>query len=112
MSIELITPTTTHKDVSTTERTTAAPAKLLAEFMTPEEVAAAFGIVPRSLWALHRAGKAPPRIKFGRRTYYSRVAVVQWLHEQQEKPRQFRARRSRRTRTTTPQSKGGNHGHI
>ena len=82
-------------DVSSTEPS---PSKhsphILSEFLTREELASQLGISARQLWWREKHGCAPPKIRLGRRIYFARSTVVNWIMQQQiEAPTMRRRRR-------------------
>ena len=73
---------------------------ILAEYITPEELAGELGVCKRTLdrWQASRSG--PPRVTVGRRPLYRREAVTQWLRKREEESdfRDGAERRARRRR--------------
>ena len=57
---------------------------ILAEYMTPEELAGELGICKRTLDRWHASRSGPPRVSVGRRPLYRRDAVAQWLRKREE----------------------------
>ena len=55
------------------------PTPLLADYMTPEQLAAELNKSPRTIdrWARLRIG--PPRTVIGKKPYYRREAVREWM---------------------------------
>jgi predicted DNA-binding transcriptional regulator AlpA len=66
-----------------------------SDFLTPEELCKELRIHPRTLFRFHSFGTAPPRIKVGRKTLYSRHSVIEWLLSQQQKITRSRRRPKR-----------------
>lgn len=62
--------------------------RLLAGYMTSEEVAAELGMVATTLALWRIRQKGPPYVKIGRRTLYSRLTVREWIASQVRKPGQ------------------------
>jgi hypothetical protein len=58
---------------------------ILADYMTPDQLARELGICKRTLdrWQARRSG--PPRVTVGRRPLYRREAVAQWLRKREER---------------------------
>jgi hypothetical protein len=63
-----------------------APA-LLGEYLTPETLAAELNITTRTLdrWRVLSIG--PPITKVGRKIYYARATVTEWLKAQEQRTR-------------------------
>jgi hypothetical protein len=57
---------------------------ILAEYMTPEELAGELGVCKRTLDRWHASRSGPPRVTVGRRPLYRRDAVAQWLRKREE----------------------------
>lgn len=78
-----------------TARLSASDSVLLADFLTPIDLARQLGISPRTLarWNAQRIG--PPRCKVGRLTLYRVEAVRSWMIEQErgQAPNDRRRRR-------------------
>jgi hypothetical protein len=58
-------------------------ATVLAEYMTPEQLAGELGLCKRTLDRWHASRTGPPRVTVGRRPLYRREAVVQWLRKRE-----------------------------
>jgi len=58
--------------------------RLLADYCSPEELAAELGVALRTLSRWHRLRKAPPRVRLGRKAYYHRSAVRAWVAQRSE----------------------------
>lgn len=54
-------------------------ANILDDYLTVTECAAELRIDKRTLERWHRLREAPPRVKIGKRVYYRREAVAEWL---------------------------------
>ncbi len=52
---------------------------LLDDYMRPDELVAQFGICSRTLVRWHALGIAPPKTTIGRKVYYKRSSVTEWL---------------------------------
>jgi hypothetical protein len=63
---------------------------LLAGYMTPEELAAELdmAVITLATWRMWQEG--PPYIKVGRKVFYSRTTVKEWIASQVHKPLQAR----------------------
>ena len=57
---------------------------ILAEYITPEELAGELGVCKRTLDRWHASRSGPPRVSVGRRPLYRRDAVAQWLRKREE----------------------------
>lgn len=59
--------------------------ELLADYDTPEELAASLGVCTKTLdrWRLDKKG--PPITRIGRRPYYHRDSVKAWLRSQEQR---------------------------
>src|SRR5436190_22777922 len=68
---------------------------LLADFLTPDEVAAELKICARTLDRWRRLGDGPPITRLGRRIIYRRSSLQEWLrsreHGDKSRPRERRA---------------------
>ena len=53
--------------------------KLLADYLTPDQLAAELGIRPSTLKRWDRLGQAPPKTMIGRFPFYLRSSMVEWL---------------------------------
>jgi hypothetical protein len=76
-----------HSDTHTSAGAVAAfdrAGTILAEYMTPEELAGELGICKRTLDRWHASRSGPPRVSVGRRPLYRRDAVAQWLRKREE----------------------------
>jgi CO/xanthine dehydrogenase Mo-binding subunit len=69
---------------------------ILAEYMTPEELAGELGVCKRTLDRWHASRSGPPRVTVGRRPLYRRDAVAQWLRKREEDLSNGAGRRARR----------------
>ena len=47
--------------------------------MTAKRAAAFLGIEPETLRGWHRSGVGPPRARLGKRYWYARLALIEWL---------------------------------
>lgn len=56
---------------------------LLSDFLTREELANELQQNPRTLDRWNAAGTGPPRTKIGRKVFYRRSTVRQWLAKQE-----------------------------
>jgi predicted DNA-binding transcriptional regulator AlpA len=70
---------------------------VLAEYLTPEELAGELGLCKRTLDRWHAARTGPPRVTLGRKPLYRREAVAQWLRKREE-DFDDRGRRARKRR--------------
>lgn len=59
---------------------------LLADFLTPAELARELGVSPRTLARWQTLRQGPPRIKVGRRILFEGSAVRKWLADKTEQP--------------------------
>jgi hypothetical protein len=57
----------------------ARPARILADYLTPSELAVELGISERALSRWHAMRQGPPRVLIGRTPYYKRSSVERWL---------------------------------
>ena len=57
---------------------------ILAEYITPEELAGELGVCKRTLDRWHASRTGPARVTVGRRPLYRREAVTQWLRKREE----------------------------
>ena len=73
---------------------------ILAGFLTPKELAGAFGVSERTIARWHRHRQGPPRVTVGRKVYYRQESVNAWLTAC-EKP-EPRARMTRVLRVRQP----------
>lgn len=65
----------------------------LAELLTPEELANAFGLSGRTIARWHQYRIGPPRVVIGRKIYYRPESVSDWIIScEQPEPRPRRAR--------------------
>ncbi len=73
-------------------------AGLLADYLTPAQVAEELGVNPRTLDRWYQLRRGPVRTRIGKRVLYARQDVADWLAANREvKPRsQHDGRRSRR----------------
>jgi len=53
--------------------------KLMDDFLPPEETADELGVTRRTLDRWHTRRIGPPRIQIGRKIYYRRESVRDWL---------------------------------
>ncbi len=67
---------------------------LIGDYLTAEQAANQLGITRRTLDAMCARREGPPRTRIGRRLYYRKEALADWLLEQEH--RQVRSRASRR----------------
>ncbi len=58
-------------------------AKILADYMTPKECAAELKINNRTLDRWRRLKEAPPWTKIGKKVWYRRQAVSEWLRSRE-----------------------------
>ncbi|KJS25070.1 MAG: hypothetical protein VR75_12470 [Hyphomonadaceae bacterium BRH_c29] len=56
------------------------------QFLPPQEVANMLGVHPRTLWRWRTEGIGPRYIPIGRKTYYSRESISEWLRSQEVQP--------------------------
>ena len=57
---------------------------VLDGYLTTTECAAELGINPRTLERWHRLREAPPRTTIGKKIYYRRAAVADWLRSREQ----------------------------
>jgi excisionase family DNA binding protein len=69
---------------------------VLAEYMTPEELASELGICKRTLDRWHSGRTGPPRINVGRKPLYRRSAVAEWLRSRERNFDELKSARPRR----------------
>ena len=67
---------------------------LIGDYLTAEQVANQLGITRRTFDAMCARREGPPRTRIGRRVYYRKEALADWLRKQEH--RQVRSRASRR----------------
>ncbi len=67
---------------------------LIGDYLTAEQAANQLGITRRTFDAMCARREGPPRTQIGRRVYYRKEALADWLLQQEH--RQARARASRR----------------
>ncbi|WP_372841699.1 helix-turn-helix transcriptional regulator [Phaeovulum sp.] len=62
----------------------AEPLNLLADWISREQLARELGLTPDTLarWAARREG--PPCTRIGRKTFYRRASVQDWIHAQEQ----------------------------
>jgi len=72
----------TQTATSTQEKATAT---LFPDLLEPEELASALRISQRKLARLEQHRQGPPRIVIGRRIFYARSSVQEWLKEREER---------------------------
>ena len=73
---------------------------LLAEYMTPDELAAELHICKRTLDRWHARRIGPPRVMIGRKPYYRRAGTADWIRSQERNFTEERVGRARRRRTS------------
>jgi predicted DNA-binding transcriptional regulator AlpA len=56
---------------------------ILADYLTPEQLAAELGIARRTLDRWHVCRQGPPRTTIGRTPYYRRDSVEKWLADRE-----------------------------
>ena len=69
---------------------------ILAEYLTPEELAGELGVCKRTLDRWHASRTGPARVTVGRRPFYRREAVTQWLRKREEGFDEEKGRRVRK----------------
>jgi len=57
---------------------------LLDDFLSAPQLASELGVSPRTVQRWHRLREAPPVTRIGRRVYYHRSAVEQWLRSREQ----------------------------
>jgi hypothetical protein len=62
------------------------PGGLLADYMTPDELARELNVALVTLSRWRSRKKGPPCIKMGLRVLYSRASVRKWLEQLETKP--------------------------
>src|SRR5690242_9861143 len=68
---------------------------ILAGYIAPEQLARELGVSERTLARWHAMRLGPPRVTIGRRPYYRRISVAEWIALQEEKPPERRGKRGR-----------------
>jgi hypothetical protein len=61
------------------------PKSLLDEYWPPAELAAELNVCQKTLDRWRVEGSGPPITKIGRKTYYSRTGVVDWLRAREQR---------------------------
>lgn len=65
---------------------------LLDDYLSPDELTAQLGICGRTLARWHALGIAPPKTTVGRKIFYKRTSVTEWLADRESAtPRRGRA---------------------
>lgn len=64
---------------------------LLSDHISPAQLADELGITVRTLDRWRAFGTAPPVTKIGKRVYYRRNAIAEWLKSREQKPAQATA---------------------
>ena len=67
---------------------------LIGDYLTAEQASNQLGITRRTFDAMCARREGPPRTRIGRRVYYRKEALADWLRKQEH--RQVRSRASRR----------------
>ncbi len=67
---------------------------LIGDYLTAEQASNQLGITRRTFDAMCARREGPPRTRIGRRVYYRKEALADWLLQQEH--RQVRSRASRR----------------
>ncbi len=67
---------------------------LIGDYLTAEQAANQLGITRRTFDAMCARREGPPRTRIGRRVYFRKEALADWLLQQEN--RQVRSRASRR----------------
>ncbi len=71
---------------------------ILAEYLTPKQLAKELGVSLRTVERWHQFRHDPPRVALGRMRLYRLESIKAWLiQSEQVEPRNFRARIMRRT---------------
>jgi Helix-turn-helix domain len=60
------------------------PNSLLAGYLSPDELAAELEVCTKTLDRWRVFDEGPPVTKIGRKTYYSRSGVAEWLREREQ----------------------------
>jgi excisionase family DNA binding protein len=68
---------------------------ILADYLTPEQLALQLGVSERTVARWHAMRIGPPRVTLGRRPLYRRAAVLAWIAQQERDPAANSARRRR-----------------
>ena len=68
--------------------------RVLRDYLSEQQLAEELTIARKTLHRWHREGRGPSRTKLGKRVFYSRSAVEEWLSSR-EQPRARGAKRSR-----------------
>jgi len=69
------------------QSTTHAKEPLLLDYLSPSELAAELKVKTRTVDRWRAVGIGPPITKVGRKVYYKRTAVAEWLQSCQAKDR-------------------------
>src|SRR5215469_4106523 len=65
---------------------------ILAELLTPEDLALELGVTDRTIGRWHRRRIGPRRVQIGRKVYYRRESVIAWVAScEHAEPRAHRA---------------------
>ena len=57
---------------------------VLSEYMEEDELAAELNCSPRTIQRWHRLREGPPRTKIGKRVFYRRNSVADWLRSREQ----------------------------
>jgi predicted DNA-binding transcriptional regulator AlpA len=69
---------------------------ILAGYLTPKDLARAFGVSERTIARRHHFREGPPRVKIGRKVFYRFESVCAWIAScERPEPRAARPRRAR-----------------
>jgi predicted DNA-binding transcriptional regulator AlpA len=60
------------------------PAPLLANYLTPAELAGELGVSKQTLWTWEVRGIGPPATKLGKRVFYARATVLAWMQSREQ----------------------------
>ena len=52
---------------------------ILSEYLSDEQLAGEMRVSVRTLWRWAALGEIPPSVKIGRRRYFRRTAIAEWL---------------------------------
>jgi hypothetical protein len=75
---------------------------LLADLLTPAQLAAELGVSERCVHRWHALRQGPPRVQIGRRPYYRRHSVAAWIERQETDPAAQTRGQRRRAAAASP----------
>lgn len=68
---------------------------ILGDYLIPEQLAAELGVSERTIHRWHALRIGPPRVTIGRKPYYRRSSVAEWIAKQEVDPAASAGRRRR-----------------